>query len=1563
MPELDVVIPAHNESDNIIELLVRLERALDNAGIDYNIIVVDDHSTDGTDKKVREYKEKYSRSSIIYASSIGDAQSGEKVTLLHKKGTQGKATAILEGAREGHSPYVAMIDGDLQYSPEVVPQMFKLAKRNGVAVANRKKNGTRFLRKMGSKVNRLIFERMLHGFKCDTQSGLKVFRKEIIEHISEKDVTPWTLDMLLLKTGIELGFKIATYDIEFTKRKKGASKIHFFKAGVEIAKASVSLKLKKPRVYQIQPTGKVYPVGAGVAYKGKRFITHTLLSHHLSAVHTLNSWQKLAFVFGILLLTVLFYLNLKATAIALVALLSLIYFIDLIFTLKILLKSLHFPPEIQVSDEELKALDEKNLPTYSILCPLYKESEVLPQFIDALSDLDWPKSKLDVLLLLEEDDEDTITAANSLSLPEYVRVLIVPHSLPKTKPKACNYGLAHAKGEYLVVYDAEDRPESTQLKKAFLGFKKSDPNVVCLQSKLNYYNPNHNLLTRLFTAEYSLWFDLVLPGLQSIESVIPLGGTSNHFRMQKLRELNGWDSFNVTEDCDLGARLFKKGYKTALIDSTTYEEANSRLKSWIKQRSRWIKGYIQTYLVHMRDPLKFHREFGFQALIFQLVVGMRMIFILINPVLWAATISYFTMYKFVGPQIEALYPTPVFYIAVISLVFGNFVYFYNYMIGCAKRGQWYLIKYVFLVPFYWLATSFAAVVAFYQLFVKPHYWEKTQHGFHLDKNKKIQEEPARILPRINLSSDFVGAGILIAANVLANFSNFGYNAYLGREVAIEEFGTVSLISNIFTLLGVLTGAFGKTVTYKTAYLLGKFKFPISDFLDKVEKKSFFTSILLTLIWTSLIPLMSFYFKSSILPFVIFTPALFISFVSSTYSGYLSGNLLFTTIAALTVFESLVKLVAAVIFVKVGLPELVYASIPISLFLSFLISWFAIGRIKKAELPLKLSFNLSFPKGFYITSILTKLSSVAFLSFDIVLAKLYLEPKAAGEYALLSLSGKIIYFLGVLFSQFIVPVISKTEGAQKNSKFVFYKLLGISTLASLAGFVAIGVFGKFTIPYLFGEKSLGITQYLLLYSYAIFSFSVASSVIIYHQIKRHYLFPIIGVLVAFYQVYLISLNHESVSDITVAVATSSLVQFFLVGFAHIFYRHLHTLYVNFKDFRYLFAPLQIAKASEGRLNILVFNWRDLKHVWGGGAEVYVEEIAKRWVKEGHAVTLFCGNDGKNKMNEKISGIQIIRRGGFYTIYIWALLYYLLKFRGKFDVVVDSENGIPFFTPLYVSVPVVLLIHHVHQDYLREQAPFPISHISKLLESRLMPYVYKGSEIATVSESSKKDIVSLGFKKKHIEVINPGINIRDYKKLKKTQSPTFIYVGRLKPYKNVDVAIKAIALLKDKYSQIKLIIAGKGESEKYLRTLAQKLGASDHVEFHGFVTDQQRVTLFAQSWAAIQPSSFEGWGITVIEANASGTPVIASKIKGLSDSVVDGRTGLLVPPCDEKILAKVMGELIKFEDFRHEISENAYEWSKNFSWDKSSKEFLKVIFRTLETKRDIVFVRKPALTESD
>jgi cellulose synthase/poly-beta-1,6-N-acetylglucosamine synthase-like glycosyltransferase len=414
-----------------------------------------------------------------------------------------------------------------------------------------------------------------------------------------------------------------------------------------------------------------------------------------------------------------------------IGLISAYYLIDLLFNAYLSIQSWVKSPEIDISVDRLSA-ERESWPAYTILCPLYKEQLILPQFTKAMSSLDYPRDQLQVLIILEAEDVDTIAVAKSMDLDRIFQIIVVPDTKPKTKPKACNYAMSFAKGKYTVIYDAEDVPDTNQLKKAVLAFEQSVPDIVCLQAKLNYYNAKHNLLTKAFTAEYSTWFGLTLPGLQYVSAPIPLGGTSNHFITSALRTLSGWDPFNVTEDADLGLRLSSSGMRTAILDSTTLEEANSVYSGWLKQRSRWIKGYMQTYFVHMRyRNLRASTNSIWDHFLFQIIVGGKVVMLFINPVMWLLTVAYFVLRPEIGPTIQQLFIGPVFYAAIFTLVIGNFLYAYNMILGLAKQGHEDLIVYMIFIPLYWLMMSIAAVYALYELILRPHYWQKTQHGLQM----------------------------------------------------------------------------------------------------------------------------------------------------------------------------------------------------------------------------------------------------------------------------------------------------------------------------------------------------------------------------------------------------------------------------------------------------------------------------------------------------------------------------------------------------------------------------------------------------------------------------------------------------------------------------------------------------------------------------------------------------------------------------------------------------------------------------------------------------------------
>ena len=374
-----------------------------------------------------------------------------------------------------------------------------------------------------------------------------------------------------------------------------------------------------------------------------------------------------------------------------------------------------------------KSPEIKEYPVYTVLVPLFEEPEqVLKNIINAINNLDYPKNKLDVIFLFEGNDYRTINMAKSLRPPSSWRFFYVPNGTPITKPKACNYGLYFARGKYLVIYDAEDMPEPNQLKRALLAFQNSSGKYGCFQAYLNYYNRNENFLTKMFTLEYTYWFDYMLSGLHKFKLPIPLGGTSNHFRVDILKKISGWDPFNVTEDADLGIRMAAENKKVGVIHSTTYEEANKSFGNWIRQRSRWIKGYMQTSLVYNRHPIKLIKTLGFWKWIsFQMLITGTPFTFLVNPIMWITFLVWvFTRNFIIFPPI----PGPIILMGTISLIAGNFIMILLNMTAAFSRRYYNLISYSLLNPIYWIFHSIAAYKALFQLLFKPFYWEKTNHG-------------------------------------------------------------------------------------------------------------------------------------------------------------------------------------------------------------------------------------------------------------------------------------------------------------------------------------------------------------------------------------------------------------------------------------------------------------------------------------------------------------------------------------------------------------------------------------------------------------------------------------------------------------------------------------------------------------------------------------------------------------------------------------------------------------------------------------------------------------------
>ena len=397
-------------------------------------------------------------------------------------------------------------------------------------------------------------------------------------------------------------------------------------------------------------------------------------------------------------------------------------------------------------------------PVVTILVPLYREVEVIPHLVASLQALAYPRDRLDIQFLCEADDPETIAALVASDLPLGARVVVVPDAQPKTKPRACNHGLALARGEFLVIYDAEDRPDPDQITQAVAVFAQEPVSVACLQAHLAWRNAGDNALTRLFALEYNVWFRRYLPGLHRLGAPIPLGGTSNHFKTALLREVGGWDPFNVAEDCDLGVRLHQAGYRTALLDRTTWEEAVTEVPAWIRQRTRWFKGYLATAAVWGRRPVRLARNLGPAGTVgFFLAVPAVPLLAAIGLLSWLVLLVYGALVGidlshgaslheilsqrdwagnrwswplwYAGPGEHPFWSwaSQVLTVVAAILVVGNVLLICLAMLGGSRSDQPGLRRWALLMPCYWLLQGVAAWRALLHAVLSPHRWEKTIH--------------------------------------------------------------------------------------------------------------------------------------------------------------------------------------------------------------------------------------------------------------------------------------------------------------------------------------------------------------------------------------------------------------------------------------------------------------------------------------------------------------------------------------------------------------------------------------------------------------------------------------------------------------------------------------------------------------------------------------------------------------------------------------------------------------------------------------------------------------------
>ncbi len=504
---------------------------------------------------------------------------------------------------------------------------------------------------------------------------------------------------------------------------------------------AISTNLRNPRKPWIAPGSQLRRLwfdGARnrMAVQAKAYLARNFPEYSASRRTTI--WQVAVLIFLLLLFVSILAFKPEAGMLAITAFLSVFYFA--IITLRIIL--INYLDEIPTDgDFEVfrEAVDPEDYPLYSIMVALYQEADGVGELVAALADLDWPDQKREIFLICEEDDHETIAAIRNLTLPAGFQLIICPYSQPRTKPKALNFVLPLCAGEFTVIYDAEDRPDRKQLLEAWTTFCRSGKEIACLQAPLLIHNCRQNWLTAMFALEYETLFLGMLPILSRLGAPLPLGGTSNHFRTSALKSAGGWDPHNVTEDADLGIRLSRMGYRCGTITRPTWEEAPPILSVWIRQRSRWLKGWLQTILVHTRNPVRTGRELGWKAnLFFHLVLTSIVLSALFHPIFLVQAAYQFSQFQ--EAQHTDIYQLGILGLSMFNLAGGYTTYGFLAYGVMARQNYTSSRPYLLLfLPIYWLLISYAGWRAVRQMITNPFHWEKTAHGLanhHANANMK-----------------------------------------------------------------------------------------------------------------------------------------------------------------------------------------------------------------------------------------------------------------------------------------------------------------------------------------------------------------------------------------------------------------------------------------------------------------------------------------------------------------------------------------------------------------------------------------------------------------------------------------------------------------------------------------------------------------------------------------------------------------------------------------------------------------------------------------------------------
>jgi cellulose synthase/poly-beta-1,6-N-acetylglucosamine synthase-like glycosyltransferase len=706
---VSVIVPASNDKRWLGECFQRVADTLRGTEYGYEILVVDDGSRDGSAEYVRS------------------VEGSMPVKLVVKHGPKGRAESIKEGLDQATGGLVVLLDPDLRFASESFIDMLRSLETDEVVVANRSKYP--FLAyAFFSKVYRWFFGRLLLSVDADIRSGLKMFRRSLLSSLRfDPDFDPTLgFDAFLLYHAKRAGWSIKVVQVQYTRPMFHHGVWGSVASRVSLAIGVMAIIWRRmlrwffPFLFPPQPQ-EYFEAGF------TNINDYLFLAPEQSAKgHLTREVYFLIFYAFLGVVTYFWIIELflgRSFAWSFFFHIAIIQFVLVIFKLYVVWITFRLPPQ----PPRMLTEDERStLPTISVILPVYKEKEIIPQLCERMGSMDYPIDKLDMIFIFESGDDETIQAFLDHPKPAHFKGLVSPDVRPKTKPKALNVALRETKGEYLVIFDAETLPEPDQFMKAMSAFR-NDPTLDYVHCRIDVYNPDVNWITKMYAAEFAFFYNFFLPGLATVHSPTPISGHSVYFRREQLIRIGGWDAYNLAEDCDVGIRLFRNGYKNAtVLDSYSWEQSTTNLRDWIKQRTRWMQGFVQTSMVNLRFPALLWKDLGGlrNFLMFMFHVPGGVFLNGINLAQWCMLgFWYFTR----DPYIQTIFTDVLLYLSVVSFGIANVAFTYFNLVGLFYRRYYSIVPMALLSFLYWLMLSLATSRAILRFFRQESTWDKTNH--------------------------------------------------------------------------------------------------------------------------------------------------------------------------------------------------------------------------------------------------------------------------------------------------------------------------------------------------------------------------------------------------------------------------------------------------------------------------------------------------------------------------------------------------------------------------------------------------------------------------------------------------------------------------------------------------------------------------------------------------------------------------------------------------------------------------------------------------------------------